>query len=182
MPPVKRAVLVLGMHRSGTSLCARIVNLMGFAVPKTLMPATEANAEGYWESELISQLNDRLLSACGVEWHTRGPLNADPLKVARASGLYGELRRAIAGEFAGAERIVLKDPRICRLVPLYGELLADEGYRITPILALRNPGRGGGLARQARPVHHRARGAHLAALYAGGRALDARPRAGRGRL
>ena len=139
MQPAKRAVLVLGMHRSGTSLCSRIVNLMGFEAPRTLMPPTEANAEGYWESALISQLNDQLLSECGVLWHARGPLAADPFTVARRTGLYGALRDAIASEFDGAERIVLKDPRICRLVPLYEDLLTDAGYRIAPVIALRNP-------------------------------------------
>ena len=43
MQPAKRAVLILGMHRSGTSLCSKIVHLMGFEAPKTLMAANEAN-------------------------------------------------------------------------------------------------------------------------------------------
>ncbi len=34
-----RPILVLGMHRSGTSLCSKIVNLMGLEAPKTLMAA-----------------------------------------------------------------------------------------------------------------------------------------------
>ena len=65
MTQEKRAVLVLGMHRSGTSALTRIINLMGFSAPKTLMAATEANEAGFWESEVFMDLDERILKACG---------------------------------------------------------------------------------------------------------------------
>lgn len=135
----RRAVLVLGMHRSGTSAIARAISLTGFALPRTLMQPTAANKEGFWESDVLMDIHERILKACGSRWSSRAPLRADPLKVARANGLYDELRRAIATEFGDAERIVLKCPRLSRLVPLYDELLAQAGYRVSPVLALRNP-------------------------------------------
>lgn len=139
MASAKRAILILGMHRSGTSLCSKIVHLMGFQAPRTLMAPTEANPEGYWESELIYKLNDRILEACGTQWHKRNRMSVDPLAVTRRTGLYEELKRLLAGEFGDADRIVLKDPRVSRLVPLYEAVLADAGYRATPVLVVRNP-------------------------------------------
>ncbi|MBB6309612.1 sulfotransferase family protein [Xanthobacter tagetidis] len=135
----KRAVLILGMHRSGTSLCSKIVNLMGFEAPKTLMAANEANPEGYWESEVIYKLNDRIFEACGTQWHKRTRMTADPIALTRRNGLYHELTELLASEFGSADRIVLKDPRISRLVPLYEAALLDLGYRSTPVLVVRNP-------------------------------------------
>ncbi|MFG1358194.1 sulfotransferase family protein [Xanthobacter pseudotagetidis] len=139
MASAKRAILILGMHRSGTSLCSKIVHLMGFQAPRTLMAPTEANPEGYWESELIYKLNDRILEACGTQWHKRNCMSVDPLAVTRRTGLYEELKQLLASEFGDADRIVLKDPRISRLVPLYEAVLADAGYRATPVLVVRNP-------------------------------------------
>ncbi|MFG1241968.1 sulfotransferase family protein [Xanthobacter sp. V7C-4] len=139
MENAKRAVLVLGMHRSGTSALTRVVNLMGFRAPRTLMPANEGNADGYWESLVIVDLNERLLQACGGSWHSPGRLKAEPLEVARRSGLYDEMRRALSDEFGTAPHIVLKCPRISRLMGVYGPLLDEAGYRVSPLLAVRNP-------------------------------------------
>lgn len=135
----KRAVLVLGMHRSGTSALTRIINLMGFSAPRTLMAATSANEAGFWESEVFMDLDERILKACGHKWSSRKRMVADPMAVARASGLLDEVRRALADEYGDAPAIVLKDPRISRLMAIYGPALAEAGYRISPVLALRNP-------------------------------------------
>lgn len=139
MTPTKRAVLVLGMHRSGTSALTRVINLMGFQAPRTLMAATEANEAGFWESEVFMDLNETILKACGSNWYRRRAMTVDPLEVARQTGLYDKVRATLADEYGGAELIVLKDPRISRLYPLYAEALRAEGYRISPVLALRNP-------------------------------------------
>ena len=135
----KRAVLVLGMHRSGTSALTRIVNLMGFAAPRTLMAATDANEAGFWESEAFMLLNERIMKACGGKWTARRAFSKDPLAVARAGGLYAEVRATLAAEYGDAPDIVLKDPRISRLMAIYRPLLEEAGYRILPVLALRNP-------------------------------------------
>ena len=46
-----RALMVLGMHRSGTSALTRIFSLLGADLPKNLMPPSPANKTGYWESQ-----------------------------------------------------------------------------------------------------------------------------------
>lgn len=135
----KRAVLVLGMHRSGTSALTRIINLMGFSAPRTLMAATEANEAGFWESEVFMQLNERIMKACGGKWSSRKAFAQDPLAVARRAGLLDEVRETLDAEYGGERDIVLKDPRISRLMAIYRPVLEEAGYRILPVLALRNP-------------------------------------------
>lgn len=139
MEPSKRAVLVLGMHRSGTSALTRIINLMGFSAPKTLMAATKANEAGFWESEVFMDLDERLLKAVGAKWSSRRRICEDMLAAARRRGLLDEVRKALADEYRGAPKIVLKDPRISRLMPVYEPVLREAGYHISPILTLRNP-------------------------------------------
>ena len=70
----RRALLVLGMHRSGTSALARILVLAGASPPSGLMPATEDNASGYWESMAITRFNNRLLAKAGLRWSDRGSI------------------------------------------------------------------------------------------------------------
>ena len=67
--PAKRkkiAILVAGMHRSGTSAVARTLSLLGCKLPKTLMPAGPANEPGHWESRTIMDLNDEILGFSGL--------------------------------------------------------------------------------------------------------------------
>ena len=57
-----KGVFVVGMHRSGTSAAARLVNLLGIptCVEEDLLLKTEDNPRGYWESATLTGLNDRL--------------------------------------------------------------------------------------------------------------------------
>ena len=65
----KIAILVAGMHRSGTSALSRSLNLVGCDLPKTLMePVPGNNDVGFWESQPLSDLNDHLLRSTGSDW------------------------------------------------------------------------------------------------------------------
>ena len=57
----KIALLVLGMHRSGTSALTRALGLMGAALPKTLIAADQNNPAGYWEPRSINGIDNKLL-------------------------------------------------------------------------------------------------------------------------
>ena len=59
-------ILVLGMHRSGTSVTTRIINLLGVDLPQALVPPADNNPTGYWESRDLLTLHDRLLASGGV--------------------------------------------------------------------------------------------------------------------
>ena len=54
-------VLVLGMHRSGTSALTRVISLLGAKLPKHLMPANFANETGYWEAVELNIYLDKIL-------------------------------------------------------------------------------------------------------------------------
>ena len=64
----KIALVVLGMHRSGTSSVAGALAMLGAAAPRTLMAPGEDNPRGFWESQVLMGVNDRLLAAGGSNW------------------------------------------------------------------------------------------------------------------
>jgi hypothetical protein len=86
-----RALIVVGMHRSGTSALTRVVNLLGAALPSQLLqldPDTplETNELGFWEGFEANTLNNEFLASIGSSWD-------DTAWIPQAVGL-AELRRA----------------------------------------------------------------------------------------
>lgn len=134
----KTALVVLGMHRSGTSSVAGALALLGARAPRTLMQPAEDNPKGFWESEVLAGLNDRLLQSGGSSWHDWRRFDlaavADVLPTFRA-----EAADKLAAEFDDADLIVLKDPRICRLFGFWRSVLEDGGYRVVVVSPLRPP-------------------------------------------
>ena len=112
-------VFVLGMHRSGTSAVARLVNLLGVPlVADDLLPADDANPKGYWESASLKVANDELLEDLGWSWlwPPRVPPNWDDDALTPARRFAG----ALGGEW------VWKDPRNCVTLDLWLRALDVE--------------------------------------------------------
>ena len=86
-PDEKRAVLVLGMHRSGTSAVAGAVHLLGAEPPKHLIPAAADNPSGFFEATTVLGVNDWILKAGGSTWFDCLNFDPDSLPLrSRASG------------------------------------------------------------------------------------------------
>ena len=64
----KIAILVAGMHRSGTSLLTRVLDISGCDLPATLVEAHPTNDLGHWEPRKIVFLNDEILASAGSSW------------------------------------------------------------------------------------------------------------------
>lgn len=113
-------LIVLGMHRSGTSVLARILNLMGAYMGPEGM-STGANAEnpkGFWERRDVRQLNDAALHSLGCDWNRVADLDLE-----RMSGDMAEAFDKVAGrillEMDAHRPWFLKEPRLCLLLPLW---------------------------------------------------------------
>ena len=135
----KRAILVLGMHRSGTSALTRTLNLLGADLGDGLAPANEHNQTGYWESQRLMELHDELLVAAGSFWYDWTELDARQLRLASTDERVREFRLELQQTFGDASLFAIKDPRVCRFVPFWVDRLAEFGTRPLCILPLRNP-------------------------------------------
>ena len=132
-------VLVVGMHRSGTSALTRVLASLGCDLPSTLMEADSNNAMGYWESTEIADLNDEILVSAGSSWDDWEEFNPDWYASLIAGDFRERARAVLASEFGNSRLFVLKDPRVCRLLEFWKEALDDIG--VIPVVALptRNP-------------------------------------------
>lgn len=137
--PVRHLAVVLGMHRSGTSALGGILSHLGCDQPKSPMPANENNPKGYFESLKVYQLNDEILRAVQSSWRDWREISPAWLASAQGQAYLPRARDVLLSEFEGATLGVLKDPRICRLVPFWAEAARLAGFGFLPILTHRNP-------------------------------------------
>jgi hypothetical protein len=122
--PLPAPIAVLGMHRSGTSIVAQILNAMGCYAGRSdeLAPPDVFNPSGYWEHREVVALNDEILAALGANWLE--PANADVSKltddVRRA---FVDRARSIAARLGEHGTWLVKDPRMSLLMPIWHEAL-----------------------------------------------------------
>lgn len=134
-----RLVLVLGMHRSGTSTLARGLRVLGVALGKNLLPAHPCNPKGFFEDAGLYALNKALLAQLGLTW--RSPEAPDTAALRRlAAGPPGVTALSLLREKSAGQAIPgLKDPRMSRLLPFWRPVLAASGLRAHCCIALRHP-------------------------------------------
>jgi hypothetical protein len=136
----KTALVVLGMHRSGTSALARTLNIFGASIGDDLFPAQEIdNPTGYWENVGLFSINDHLLKEFGVDYLVSDDLPAGWTESPPATRAKAAICEVLKNQFEGKNLIAIKDPRLCFLGPLYFQVLADRGYAIKVIMPLRAP-------------------------------------------
>ena len=127
-------VCVTGMHRSGTSLAARALELLGVSLgsPEGLLPPGSDNPAGYFENKAIQELDDELLAHLGGAWDQPPVLDPgweldpglDPFR--ERAGVV--LERDFGTDADRSEGpIGFKDPRVSLLLPFW--------RTVTPVVA-----------------------------------------------
>jgi hypothetical protein len=138
-PPTRQAILVLGMHRSGTSALGGVLNALGAGAPKTLMAPHSENPRGFFESGALADAHDALLTSVGSSWHDWQPFNPQWIGSDIAEQHRQKIKALLIDEFGDAALIFVKDPRICRFVPFTLSVLSELDISPVAMLPLRNP-------------------------------------------
>ena len=131
----KLAIFVLGMHRSGTSALAGLLGALGVTMPQMLMASHPTNPKGFFESYAIMDVSEHMLAAAGSSWDDWRAVD-----FSRIAGIYEEpVADVLHNEFGDASPICIKDPRHCRLAPIWLPVAQHIGYRIAVLLPFRHP-------------------------------------------
>jgi hypothetical protein len=139
----QRIVVVLGMHRSGTSLLANLLSVLGVDLGDNLLPGDACNQMGYWENASIYHTQDALLNHLAKDWGQCGlayPFAIDWERLPELQGYKEELVSIVRAQITGAKGIWgFKDPRTCRLLPIWKQIFAELDLEPLYVLAVRDP-------------------------------------------
>lgn len=135
----RKTIVVLGMHRSGTSATARMLNLLGCDLPSTLMPEAPSNPKGHWESNAIMSLNDDILHSAGSMWSDWLEFNPGWYDSPVVDDFLERASTVLHAEYGMSPLFVLKDPRNCRLTRFWFDVLDRADVMPLVVIPLRNP-------------------------------------------
>ncbi len=135
-----KALIVLGMHRSGTSALAGVLAMAGADPGRFLIQAQEGvNPKGFWEHSDIVSIHEKVLSELGATWDNEQAFPDDWWKQDRIVQLRQEIIATLKRDFSNSPLWVLKDPRLCRLLPMWIGIFQEIGTDPHFILCLRHP-------------------------------------------
>ena len=131
-------VFIIGMHRSGTSALGGVLESLGLTVGKSVMPAQKDNPKGFYENLALTELHDKFLKSVGSSWDDPKPIIAEYFQGEASSRFQSKLLPLLKEEY-GERRPLIKDPRICRLMPLWVPLIKEHFTEARFILPIRHP-------------------------------------------
>lgn len=138
--PNQKLIVVLGMHRSGTSAVTRALTTIGVELGDALlMPMQSVNDKGFFEDIDFVALNEEMLRACGRTW-----FSLDPIQPTEADFLcnHGYLQKAIEllrEKVSAHQFFALKDPRTAKLLPFWSRVFSRCDFHVQYLLVFRHP-------------------------------------------
>ena len=133
-------VLVVGMHRSGTSAVTRGLQTMNVALGDRLWPPNEkVNAKGFWEDMDINALNVEMMKALDTDWHYLAPIDSRQIETLHTLGFLPRAMELLRAKVGDSPRFGFKDPRVAKLLPFWKEVVARCQYQAKYLLTTRHP-------------------------------------------
>jgi len=136
----KHLIVVLGMHRSGTSAIARSLEVLGVDLGDNLMPAApKINDKGFWEDLDIYKLNVEMLDSIKSGWDNLLPLSESDVQYLKDQNFNIKAKEILLAKTAKFSVFGFKDPRTAKLIEFWKSVIAECGFAATYVLAIRNP-------------------------------------------
>ncbi len=136
-----KAICILGMHRSGTSVITRAINLLGAYIgnESDLIPPEDYNPVGFWERGDVVDFHERLMRKLGIAWDVIVPLPqrwhlSEDIKPFKA-----ELKELLHRNFSGHNLWAWKDPRTSVLLDIWKDVLVELDVELRCLYVIRNP-------------------------------------------
>ena len=126
-----KCIVILGMHRSATSLIAKGVFKAGAKIGNYVLSADENNPNGYWEDMSFLRLNRKILKAAGGDWRHVPPRN----KILALKEFTSDIKKLVQERQAMNKLWTWKDPRTTLTIELYEPFLKNVIY----VPCFRNP-------------------------------------------
>ena len=130
----KHCFVVLGMHRSATSLITKGIFKVGVNIGSNVLSADSGNPHGYWEDTDFLYLNKWILAEAGGNWYNI-PSEEEILKVGNRADVKGRIKNLVDKKYAQNNLWGFKDPRTVLTIKVIRPHLKKHSF----IVAFRNP-------------------------------------------
>lgn len=136
----KKLIVVLGMHRSGTSAITRGLKVLGADFGKNLQaPMSGVNDKGFFEDNDIVTINVEALLILSHDWHTLSPITRAQLKNDSLAELRLRAIELLREKMQSVNVFAIKDPRLARLLPFWQDIFDALNIDVSYVIAVRNP-------------------------------------------
>ena len=135
----RQALVVAGMHRSGTSAMARLLSLVGGALPERVMDPGPDNPLGYWEPWEMVALDDAILRSIGSRWDNVFAVADNDRAFAIRDQFLDQAKAFLNLNFGDQDLLVLKDPRSSILTRFWRQALDEIAVDPVYVIMVRHP-------------------------------------------
>lgn len=139
MTAAPRAIIVLGMHRGGTSVVTRGIQALGATLGDDLLAANELNPTGYFEHRRIVARNEQVLRVLGMRWWSVAPIAEEAFAQERMRKGVIEAAAELRQLFGQERLFCFKDPRTARLLPFWLAVFRELPFDVSYVIAVRHP-------------------------------------------
>lgn len=135
----KELTVILGMHRSGTSVITRAMPVLGLSLGNSFIPPQNDNPKGFWEDQDIYKINIEILSALNSEWDSIAPIESRDVDILIKNGYFQRAIDLLGLKCKENPIFAFKDPRIAKLLPFWKLVFDYCQYKINYIITIRHP-------------------------------------------
>lgn len=121
-----KTLIILGMHRSGTSLTANWLESCGLQIGDDLVGPHIGNKEGHFEDRDFHSLHEKILESHGIE---RGGLRGN-VNVILSKKEWAEIQNLVEKKKRGNIQWGWKEPRTCLFLDAYRKILPEAKYLV----------------------------------------------------
>ncbi|MHA1290984.1 MAG: hypothetical protein ACTSPB_26685, partial [Candidatus Thorarchaeota archaeon] len=112
-------VIICGMHRSGTSMVAGLLQLCGLYLGNNLLNGLRDNARGHFEDREFLGLNIEILRANKTSWRQCKPVSKVPKAII-------EKMAQFVAKWPTDRTVGWKDPRACLTLKFWKQVIEPE--------------------------------------------------------
>jgi len=136
----RKLIVILGMHRSGTSAITRALQVMSVNLGSNLMPPVEGvNPKGFWEDIDLNALNIEMLTAIGLSWDSLSIVTPAMVDKLIEKGYQIRALEMLAEKIELYGVFGFKDPRVTKLLPFWLKVFDGCDFPTQFVVSIRNP-------------------------------------------
>ena len=135
----KKLIVVLGMHRSGTSVITRGLQTMGVDLGHALLPVQDDNPKGFWEDVDINALNMEMLDFLNKDWYHLSPIEGDDVDRLFNRGYHLRASELLRRKMSNSQIFGFKDPRLAQLSLFWQEVFSLNQLDVSYVISIRHP-------------------------------------------